>query len=89
MSINEQVKTQKWYYLNDMRSAYFPFNRRLHRENKRVKEQEKERAREKKAMSTCETVKTQKWYYVHNTRSVYFPINRRLHRERERLCPSM
>ena len=89
MSTCETVKTQKWYYVHNTRSAYFPFNRRLHRENKRVKEQEKERAREKKAMSTCETVKTQKWYYVHNTRSAYFPINRRLHRERERLCPSM
>ena len=39
MSIHETVKTQKWYYLHNMRSAYFPINRRLHRE----REQERER----------------------------------------------
>ena len=72
MSICETVKTQKWYYLHNMRSAYFPINRRLHSK------------REREAMSICEMVKTQKWYYLHNTRSAYFPINRRLHRERER-----
>ena len=31
----ETVKTQKWYYLCSMRSAYFPNNRRLHRERER------------------------------------------------------
>ena len=69
MSICEMVKTQKQYYLHNMKSAYFPIDRRLHRE--------------REAMPICETVKTQKWYYVHNTRSAYFPIDRRLHRERE------
>ena len=67
------VKTQKWYYLHNMRSAYFPINRRLHRERAE---------REREAMSICEMVKTQKWYYVHNMRSAYFPIDRGLHRER-------
>ena len=32
MSIHEMVKTQKWYYLHNTRSAYFPIDRRLHRE---------------------------------------------------------
>ena len=89
MSIHEMVKTQKWYYLHDMRSAYFPINRRLHRENKRESKREK-------AMSLCETVKTQKWYYVHNTRSAFslsigdcVKRERESKRERERLCPSM
>ena len=86
MSICETVKTQKWYYVHNTRSAYFPINRRLHRERERAE-------REREAMSICETVKTQKWYYIHNTRSAYFPIDRRLHRERERererLCPSV
>ena len=27
--ICETVKTQKWYYVHNMRSAYFPINRRL------------------------------------------------------------
>ena len=44
MSICEMVKTQKWYYLHNMRSAYFPIDRRLHRE----------REREREAMSICE-----------------------------------
>ena len=35
MSICEMVKTQKWYYLHNMRSAYFPIDRRLHRERER------------------------------------------------------
>ena len=39
MSICEMVKTQKQYYLHNMRSAYFPIDRRLHRE--RGREQEK------------------------------------------------
>ena len=81
MSIHEMLKTQKWYYIHNMRSWYFPISRRLHRE------------REGETMSICETVKTQKLYCLHNTRSAYFPINIRLHREREqereRLCPSM
>ena len=41
MSIHEMVKTQKQYYLCNMRSGYFPINRRLHRERER--EQERER----------------------------------------------
>ena len=83
VSIHETVKTQKWYYLCNTRSAYFPIDRRLHREREREREQERE------AMSICEMVKTQKWYYLHNRRSAFFPIDRRLHRERERLCPSV
>ena len=71
MSICEMVKTQKCYYLRNMRSAYFPISRRLHRERQRVRE----------AMSIHETVKTQKQYSLHNTRSAYFPIDRSLHRE--------
>ena len=47
MSICEMVKTQKWYYLHNTRSAYFPINSRLH-------ERGRERERE-----MCETVKTQ------------------------------
>ena len=35
MSICEMVKTQKWYYLRNKRSAYFPINRRLHRVQER------------------------------------------------------
>ena len=35
MSIHETVKTQKQYYLHNTRSAYFPFDRGLHRESKR------------------------------------------------------
>ena len=50
MSICEKVKTQKWYYVWNMRSAYFPIDMRLHREW------------EREAMSICETMKTQKWY---------------------------
>ena len=74
MSICEMVKTQKWYYLCNMRSAYFPIDRRLHRERERI---------ERETMSIHVMVKTQKWYYVHNMRSAYFPINSILHRERE------
>ena len=43
MSIHKTVQTQKWYYLHNMGYAYFPINRRLHRERKR------ERARESKS----------------------------------------
>ena len=39
MSICEMVKTQKWYYLRNTRSAHFPIDRRLCRE----REQERER----------------------------------------------
>ena len=39
---------------------------------------ERDREREREAMSICKMVKTQKWYYLHNRRSAYFP------RERER-----
>ena len=35
MSICETVQTQKWYYLHNTRSAYFPINRRLHGERQR------------------------------------------------------
>ena len=38
MSICGMVKTQKWYYLCNMRSVYFPINRRLHRERARERE---------------------------------------------------
>ena len=47
MSICEMVKTQKWYYVCNMRSGYFPIDRRLHRE----------REQEREAMSICEAVK--------------------------------
>ena len=45
MSIHEMVKTQKWYYLCNTRSAYFPINRRLQREREREREQERDRER--------------------------------------------
>ena len=38
MSICEMVKTQKQYYVHNTRSAYFPINRRLHRERERERE---------------------------------------------------
>ena len=88
MSISEKAKTQKWYYVCNMRSAYFLLIGDYI-----------ERERERESMSFSETVKTQKQYYLHHMRSGYFPINRRLHREskrererakeRERLCPSV
>ena len=82
MSICEMVKTQKWYYIHNMRSGYFPINRRLHRERER-EEQETE------AMSICEMVKIQKLYYVCITRSGFSLsigdcIERASERERER-----
>ena len=43
MSICEIVKTEKWYYVCNTRSADFP--------------REREREREREAMSICETVK--------------------------------
>ena len=53
MSICEMVKTQKWYYVHNTRSAYFPINRRLHRE--RAVKCERERARERERL--CPSVK--------------------------------
>ena len=41
MSIHEKLKTQKWYYVQNMRSAYFPINSRLHRERERERERER------------------------------------------------
>ena len=46
MSIHETVKTQKQYYLHNMRSAYFPIDRRLH--IYRERESERQRVRESK-----------------------------------------
>ena len=43
----KQWKTQKWYYLHNTRSAYFPIDRRLHRERERENERERERERER------------------------------------------
>ena len=43
MFIHEMVKTQKWYYIHNMRSGYFPINRRLHKERERESKREKER----------------------------------------------
>ena len=79
MSICETVQTQKWYYLYNVRSAYFPINRRLCRES----------VRERDRLCPAVKLKTQKQYYIHNMRSANFPINSRLHGERERLCPSV
>ena len=42
MSVPEMVKTHKWYYLCNMRSGYFPINRRLHSERKRERARERE-----------------------------------------------
>ena len=47
MFICEMVKTQKWYSLHDMKSAYFPINRRLHRESKGERARERESKKEK------------------------------------------
>ena len=43
MSICETMQTQKWYYLCNMRSAYFPINRRLHWKSKWERAREGER----------------------------------------------
>ena len=43
MSICEMVKTLEWYFIHNTRSAYFPINRRLHRERERARERERER----------------------------------------------
>ena len=45
MSIHETVKAQKRYYLHKTGSAYFPINKRLHRERVREREREYERDR--------------------------------------------
>ena len=62
----ERRSTQKWYYLRNKRSAYFPINRTLHREREteteREIQREGERERDRKR-ERCEPVKTQKWYY--------------------------
>ena len=52
MSICEMVKTQKWYYLHNTRSAYFPINRRCIE-----RERERERAREKRERGYVHPVK--------------------------------
>ena len=43
MSICETVKTQKWYYVHNTRSAYFPINRRLHEREREREQRERER----------------------------------------------
>ena len=45
MSICEMVKTWKWYYVFNVSYAYFPINRRLHRERARDRERARERGR--------------------------------------------
>ena len=64
MSIGETVKTQKWYYVHNMRSAYFPFDRRLCV------------CRERERLLPSVKWSTWKWYFVPNTRSAYFPRER-------------
>ena len=72
MSICETVKTQKWYYLHNMRSAYFPINRRLcvcvERERERETERERDRERESKRERLCPSVK--QWKHRNGTISV-------------------
>ena len=91
MSICETVKTQKLYYLHNTRSAYFPINRRLHRERAR------ERARERERL--CPSMKW--WKHRNGTISVIWDLDislsvggciereREQERERQRLCPSV
>ena len=75
MSIHVMVKTQKWYYLHNTRSAFsLSIGDCVKRERVRDK---------REAMSICEMVKTQKLYYLCNMKSAYFTIDRKLHRERE------
>ena len=57
MSICEMVKIQKCYYICNLRSGYFPINRRLHIERERERERER-RERERETMSMHETVQT-------------------------------
>ena len=42
------MKTQKQYFLHNMRSAYFPISRRLFREKETERERERERERARK-----------------------------------------
>ena len=64
MSIHETVKTQKQYYLHNMRSAYFPIDRGC---TEKERGRERERGSEREAMSIhVKLVKTQKWYYLHH-----------------------
>ena len=46
ISICAMVKTQKLYYLHHMRSAYFPTNRKLHKERERERARQREIERE-------------------------------------------
>ena len=87
------METRKWYYIRNMRSAYFPINSRLHRERKRETDRDRQSERQRERVikrerdvhrERGEMVKTHKQYYVRNMTSTYFLINRRLHRERER-----
>ena len=36
------MQTQKWYYLHNTKSIYFPINRRLCKEREREEERERE-----------------------------------------------
>ena len=71
----KMVKTQKWYYLCNMRSAYFHTNRILHRERERERQLQKETERRdrdrKREMGNAEHTEQ---YCVYNMRSAYFPI---------------
>ena len=49
------IKTQKQYYLHNMRSPYVPINRTLHRER------ETERAREKETEREIEKERDMEW----------------------------
>ena len=52
------VKRQKWYYIPNMISAYFPINRRLGRERERER---KEREQEKERELICDSLSG---YYI-------------------------
>ena len=41
------MKAQKWYYLCNIRSAYFHINKTLHRETERESKTERDRDRER------------------------------------------
>ena len=41
------MKTQNQYYVHNVRSPYFPTNRRLHREKETEREKDKERETER------------------------------------------
>ena len=51
------MKTQKQYYLCNMKSAYFPINRKWHRERERERERERARVRESKRERLCPSEK--------------------------------